>query len=85
MFQRVTTVGRDQFDSSVDIACKGDLFTVMVVDDPGPYEVPDFKFDENGGMVTPTRHRWHVVLLRDTLYWFRHDWFETSELLCDVP
>lgn len=85
MFQRVTTAGRDQVDSSVDIACKGDLFTVMVVDDPGPYEVPDFRLDENGGMVTSTRHRWHVVLLRDTLYWFRHDWFETSELLADVP
>ncbi len=84
MFQRVTTEGRTQVDSSVDVVYKDDLFMVMVVDDPGPYELPDFKVNENGGLIISKAHRWHVVLLRDTLYWFRHDWFRQSVLVSDT-
>ena len=85
LWQRVTEAGRSQVDSSVDVVYRDDLFMVMLVDDEGPYQLPDFNIDANGGLIVPVAHRWHVVLLRDSLYWFRHDWFETSELVCDVP
>ncbi len=85
LFQRVTTAGRTQMDSSVDVVYKDDLFTVVVNDDPGPFQLPEFNIDANGGLIVPTSHRWHVVLLRDSLYWCRNDWLESSELMYDVP
>jgi len=58
---------------------------LMALDDSGPYEMPNDMFDANGALIPRVVHRWHIVLLRDVLYWFRHDYFATAELLQDVP
>lgn len=85
LWQRVTEAGRGGFDASTEVVYQGDLFMVMVVDDPGPYELPNLPgYDAMGVPLPVVVHRWHVVLLRDTLYWFRHDYFLTSELVRDV-
>jgi len=81
LWQRVTEAGRVGPNESHEVVEVDDLFMVMAVDDTGPYELPNF--DPATGEFKPV-YRWHVVLLRDTLYWFRHDWFGCSELVQDV-
>lgn len=58
---------------------KGDVFTVVSMDDMGPAQVPVVTGD--GYVVAAPRMRWHVVLLHDRLCWFGHEWFDFCDLV----
>lgn len=83
--QWVTTASRENpFAGNVEIIKRGNVFTVVAVDDPGPkdYDVP--LLDSDGMLVTEPPKRWHVVLLKGVLCYMRHDWLSVSELVNDV-
>lgn len=63
----------------------GDVFTVVTLDDPGPYElhVPSLDNYYKPASMSPFK-RWHVVLVGDKLVWFSHALFAQAELLSDV-
>jgi hypothetical protein len=60
----------------------GQIFTIVIVDDPGPFDFPFVKVQDVDGII---RHsdgsdykqvkpkRWHVALLGDRLFWLNHE------------
>lgn len=85
--QRVTDEAR--FEPSTDglaVILLDDTFVVVVVDDPGPYRMPDYStlYDPVVAVSTVSPKRWHVVLLDHALVWVEDGWFEQCELLCDA-
>lgn len=78
---RVTSDARALIASSLHVVIlhRGDLFTIVTLDQTGPIE-RYVTFDENGAQVAK---RYHVVLLRDTLVWFEHSWIEVCKLVAD--
>jgi len=87
-WQRVTERARQQIDLyNVDVVHNGDLFTVIAVDDPGPFVLSETTYDICGNcvIVQPITRPWHIVALRGALCWFRQDWSQHAELLADVP
>lgn len=84
---RVSDCARNEFTGSPFVLFKrDDVFTVVTLDDAGPYYVylqsmADAHL-EYGVIQTP--RRWHVVLLNDALVWFEHPWFEQAELVTDA-
>jgi len=89
-FTPVTEAGRTTPDWGRRVTMKrGDMFTLVTLDDPGPYELPTMPTFDDAGNILPAmeiklRARYDVVLVGDTLVWFEHDNFEHSELLTDV-
>jgi hypothetical protein len=68
---------------------RGDVFTVVSLDDPGPYQLPvRLPITDADGWdnfeTAAVPFRWHVVLIRDALVWIDHTSFECAELLRDV-
>jgi len=73
------------FSGGYKMISRDDVFTIVFVDDQGPYELPVFNMNDLGVWTrTPSMKRWHVVLFKDSLVWFQHDWFQRAELLKDV-
>ena len=71
----------------------GDLFTVVSLDDEGPYDGPDFGDSfvqvsnppSNAPLVArKVNKRWHTALLHDAIFWLDHELLETSELVSDA-
>lgn len=79
--EAVTEERRVGYNARNIIIHRGLTFTVISLDDPGPFEVVGIDED---GMVSNKPTRWHVVLVKDTLAWMRHDDFGVSKLIKDV-
>lgn len=75
----VTEARRIGYDAQNTIIRRGDVFTVVTTNDPGPFEM--MTVDEHGNWAT---QRWHVVIVHDKLVWMRHDDFRVAKLLKDV-
>ena len=84
-FQRVTTEGRHVWFAGGHIMMKrGDVFTMVTVNDPGPYQMNLPKINDIGQVVSDPPKRWHVVLVAKDLVWIDHEWLEQAELLVDA-
>lgn len=85
LFQRVSTEGRTSvFADGWHFMKRGDVFTVVTVDDPGPYDMRLPKVDDYGMVSYDPPKRWHVVLFQGTLLWFDHECFSQAELVTDA-
>ena len=83
--QKVTEAGRYMNDLGYETMKRGDVFTVVTLDDPGPYQLPQINgLNDIGQYVTQPKKLWHVVLFKDALIWMEHDHFEQAILLRDV-
>jgi len=68
---------------------RGQVFTIVTVNDYGPYDLPSFPtVDGRGGLLPAKRtardKRWHTALLGDTLFWLDHELFQFSKLVADA-
>jgi hypothetical protein len=81
---RVTDEGRNCYSNAAIQLKRGDVFTVVTVDDPGPYRLLTAPIHFNDGWETYPAPRYHVVILGESLLWFQHDWFEVCKLLADM-
>ncbi len=85
--QRVTDEAR--FEPSFDgtaVILRDDTFVIVVVDDPGPYEQPDYLssvYDPASTSPGMVAKRWHVALLNHALVWIEDGWLQHCELLCN--
>ena len=85
--QLVTEEGRNSFYGAYSTIEQGACFIIITVDDQGPPRplIPDY--DDHGDLVAyvPQEKRWHVVLTKDKLFWFEHDWLSYAKLVekCD--
>ena len=75
MLQRVSSEARHSMGTVSPVFIhRGDVFTVVTVDDPGP-----------ALFYGSYQHsRYHVVLLGGALVWMKHSDFDAAELLQDV-
>lgn len=88
LIQHVTTESRETFlAGGFSFIKRGELFTIVNVNDPGPTEMNLPKVDDNGLITFDPPKRWHVVLWNGLLCYFQHDWLGDgiSELVKDVP
>ncbi len=83
---RVTSEGRHSFVVATHFVKYGDTFTIVTVDDEGPYDlmgtVPTL--DENGLVQSPPVKTYFVALHNGVLVWFEHEWLEQCKLIQDV-
>lgn len=86
VLQKVTEHGRYAPDAgNFKVIYRDNIFTLVTLDDPGPYELPPINgLNDVGQYVTHPRKLWHVVLLGDSLVWMEHKHFEQAILLRDV-
>ena len=84
-FQKVTSDARFQFMNGTYVALNNhDTFTVVALDDPGPYEMRFPGLNDLGQIVSEPPKRWHVVLCQFGLVWVEHQQFSFAELLGDA-
>lgn len=81
MCEPVTESRRSDLTGGIVFVKRDDVFTVIMLDDPGPFEVPT-TVELNGCLVSRAHKRWHVVLLDGRLVWFEHEWFEQARFVC---
>lgn len=81
---RVTTEGRYTLSTAFVIIKYGDLFTIVTVDDSGPYDIRVPSFEDDGSMRYPTPKTYFVALHDGVLVWFEHNWLEQCKLIQDV-
>lgn len=78
--QRVTERARETFDTNGTFISRGDIITIINVDDTGPHTSAYAALDNAAGAGLAHK-RWHVALVRHTLVWMEDHWFDTCELL----
>jgi hypothetical protein len=84
MFTCVTAEGRNSFvASSIVTLVRGEVFTVVSLDDPGPMQLPELSIGIPEAYYDPPK-RWHVALKGDKLFWIDHAYFDQAKLLRDV-
>ena len=63
---------------------RGDVFTMITVNDTGPYQMNLARVNDIGQIVVDPVKRWHVVLVAKDLVWVDHTWLEQAQLIVDV-
>jgi hypothetical protein len=81
---RVTSDGRYQITNAFVILKYGDVFTIVTVNDEGPYDIRVPSFEDNGTMRYPTPKTYFVALHNGVLIWMEHNWLEQCTLIEDA-
>lgn len=75
----VTDVRRQQtFGGRNGLIKRGDLFTIITLDDPGPQQLPEYN---EHGVPTVVKMRFHTALLHDSLFWIEHSFLFFAKLV----
>lgn len=76
--QQVSQAARDSWlVDSREFIRLGESFTIIMVDDEGPFKLIDPEFQD----VQCNNRRYHVVLFNGKLVWIWQDWMESCELV----